>query len=276
MINNLYGNKLTNKIYEEISKECQNKHFKLANILVGDDYGSLAYEKRMRKVANELSVEVISLRLLKTVSEEKLIDEISKLNEDLTVDGILLQLPLPKGFNTVRVIEAIDYQKDVDGVHPYNLGWLFSGYPKVIPCTPKAVMRLLGEYDIELKGKNVVIVGRSNSVGKPLFSLMSKADATVTLCHSKTRDLFQLTQKADIIVTAIGVANYFDESYFNENSIIIDVGINQGENGICGDVAYHLVADKVQAITPVPKGIGSLTMTMLFENLVEIAKSRRR
>ena len=276
MINNLFGDVYAKELNEELKSKCQKLQPSLAVISAGADYGSKKYAEAIKRKCDELGINISEYHYPAEIGEEELIMMIKALNDDVKTDGILLQLPLPKRLSSEKIIEQLDPNKDVDGIHPFNMGLLFSGEPKLIPATAKAVMRLLAYYKIPLIGKEVTIVGRSNAVGKPLIALMLKENATVTVCHSYTRDLFQLTGKSGIIVSAIGRAKYLDEKYFNTDSIVIDVGINQDENGICGDVDYARVAAKVAAITPVPKGVGALTMMMLMENLTEIAAKNRR
>ena len=276
MSKNLYGTEPAKVVMEKLQLKCQNLKPQLAIVLVGDDFGSRQYTKQIEKSAGNLGIETQVIEFDESVAEATLIGKIKELNLNKNTDGIIVQLPLPSSINTQKVIETIDPGKDVDGLHPYNLGRLMAGLPALVPCTAKAVMRLLEYYNYELTGKNVAIVGRSLSVGKPLSALMTKADATVILCHSKTEALFQITQKADIIVAAIGKALFFDDSYFNASNVVIDVGINSVPQGICGDVDYQKVAEKVAAITPVPKGVGSLTIAMLMENLVMACENRRR
>jgi len=276
MIKNLYGEEIAKTIKSELQIQCSALKPKLAIISSGDDFAGNQYIRQIEKSAKTLGVEVQLLSIPLAVTEEELIENIKELNSDEEIDGIIVQVPLPAGINTQRVIESLDVKKDIDGLHPYNLGRLFSGLPTLVPCTAKAVMRLLEHYNYDVTGKNVIVVGRSLAVGKPLSALLTKADATVVLCHSKTAELFKITQKADIIITAIGKPSFFDETFFSSDSIVIDVGINAKENGVCGDVDYQKVAAKVQAITPVPKGVGSLTIAMLLENLVEVSRKRRR
>ena len=272
----LYGDTYAKELSEELKNKCAKLKPVLAVVSAGADYGSKKYAEAIKRKGEELGIEVVESHYPAEVNESVVLNKIKELNEDDNIDGILLQLPLAKGLNQEKIIADLDPNKDVDGIHPYNMGRLFSGEPQVIPATAKAVMRLLDYHQISLAGKEVTIVGRSNAVGKPLIALMLKENATVTICHSRTVDLYQSTKKSAIMVSAVGKAKFFDAKYFTAASIVIDVGINQDENGICGDVNFEQVVDKVTAITPVPKGVGALTMMMLMDNLTELAKDRRR
>ena len=218
-----------------------------------------------------------------TFSEEELLNEIKQLNEDETVDGILVQLPLPKHINEDKVLEAIDpskdvvdmvqvgnESKDVDGFHPENVAKLFLGQRSLVPCTPKGMMVLLDEINYDLTGKEVVVVGRSNIVGKPVALLCLQKNATVTIAHSKTKNLKEVCQRADVLIAAVGRAKMINSDYVKEGAVVLDVGINRDENNkLCGDVDFEDVKDKVYAITPVPGGIGPMTITMLLQNTLE-------
>ena len=202
--------------------------------------------------------------------EEVLLNEIKQLNEDETVDGILVQLPLPKHINEDKVLEAIDPSKDVDGFHPENVAKLFLGQRSLVPCTPKGMMVLLDEINYDLTGKEVVVVGRSNIVGKPVALLCLQKNATVTIAHSKTKNLKEVCQRADVLIAAVGRAKMINSDYVKEGAVVLDVGINRDENNkLCGDVDFEDVKDKVYAITPVPGGIGPMTITMLLQNTLE-------
>jgi len=275
MINNLFGDVYAKELNEKLKKRFENLDATLAVVSAGADYGSNTYAQAISRKCEELKINIQEFHFPEDVEEESVIAKLEELNNDCDIDGILLQLPLAKSLDQNKIIEKLDPKKDVDGIHPYNMGCLFSGKPAIVPATAKAVMKMLAYHEIALAGKEVTIVGRSNAVGKPLIALMLKENATVTVCHSQTRDLFQLTRKSAIIVSAIGRAKFLDDKYFDANNIVIDVGINQDENGICGDVDYGKVADKVAAITPVPKGVGALTMMTLMENLAEIIEDNR-
>lgn len=240
----------------------------LAVILVGDDKASETYVASKQKQCHEVGILSVSEFLDKDTSEAELIALIEKFNQDETIDGILLQLPLPKHLNEDLILRHIDPSKDVDGLHPLNAGLLFDGKPQFIPCTPKGIMAIFSWYKIDLSGKNVLVIGRSRLVGKPLAMLLMQADATVSIAHSKTKDLKKLCQAADILCVAMGREKFITESYTHPEQIIIDVGIHRTEAGLCGDVD-PLVYDKVKAITPVPRGVGPMTIASLLLNTYE-------
>lgn len=210
------------------------------------------------------------LRYDDSFSESNLLEEINRLNNDNSVDGILVQLPLPEHINEEKILNTIDPDKDVDGFHPQNVAKLFLGQHSLVPCTPKGMLVLLEEINYDLKGKEVVIVGRSNIVGKPASLLCLQKDATVTIAHSKTKDLKKVCSRADVLIAAIGKAKFFNHEYVKDGAVVLDVGINRDENNkLCGDVDFDDVKDKVKAITPVPGGIGPMTITMLMQNTLE-------
>lgn len=248
----------------------------LAVVLVGDDPASQVYVKAKTKAAREAGVEPRDYRLANTTSPAELMSLISRLNADRDVDGILVQLPLPAQFDTDAVIRAIDPTKDVDGLHPLNLGYLAQGKPVAVPCTPKGCMRLLAEVGCNPSGLGAVVLGRSVLVGKPMTLLLQNASATVTLCHSKTRDLAAEVKRADIVVAAIGRPEQVLGSWIKEGAVVIDVGINRQADGtLVGDVEFDAAAQRAAAITPVPGGVGPMTIACLLENTVEAAKRRR-
>ena len=242
---------------------------KVVSILVGNDGGSVFYINNQEKVATSLGVYFEKLLLDETISEDHLINEIEKLNNDNNVHGIILQLPLPKGINEKKVINAISVDKDIDCLTYENQGKLYCGEKVFLPCTPNSVITLLEKYEIELEGKNVVVIGRSNIVGKPVAQLLLNKNATVTICHSRTKNLQDICRNADIIVVAIGRPKYLNEEFVNENSIVIDVGTSSLDGKITGDVDFERVSDKVNMITPVPGGVGALTTTLLIKNACE-------
>ncbi len=248
----------------------------LAVVLVGDDPASQVYVKSKTKAAREAGVEPRDYRLPATTSQAELLGLIATLNADRDVDGILVQLPLPPQFDTDAVIRAIDPAKDVDGLHPLNLGYLAQGKPVFVPCTPKGCMRLLAEVGCNPSGVAAVVLGRSVLVGKPIAMLLQNASATVTLCHSKTRDLAAEVKRADIVVAAIGRPGYVRGEWIKDGAIVIDVGINRTPDGtLVGDVQYAAAAERASAITPVPGGVGPMTIACLLENTVEAAHRRR-
>ena len=243
---------------------------KLSVVIVGNDPASHTYVRNIAKTM-EVNNVVCDIHMLEeTTSEEEVINLIESLNVDETVDGIFLQIPLPKHINNANVTEKIHPDKDVDGLSPTNLGKLMVGRDCYVPCTPQGIMHLLKTTGIELEGKQAVMVGRSMSVGKPMVSLLEKENATVTLCHSKTKNLQEVTKQADILVVAVGRPHMITKDYIKENAVVIDVGINVNEEGkIIGDVAFDDVLDKVSYITPVPKGVGPMTNAALLKNVLK-------
>lgn len=247
----------------------------LAAILVGEDPASQIYIRNKTKRFDTLGLNSEIYRLESSVSEQELLELIAKINSDNSFHGILVQLPLPKHIDSDKVIHAIDPTKDVDGFHPENAGLLAIGKPRFVPCTPKGIMFMLKYFQIDLNGKHVVVVGRSNIVGRPvsvLSSLKALGNATVTLCHSGTSDLKYFTKQADVVVAAMGSPEFLDASFIKEGACLIDVGINRiernGKSIIVGDVNQSSVMGKASALTPVPKGVGPMTIAMLVENTV--------
>ncbi len=263
--------KIINNLKEKVSKLV--KIPTLAVILVGDDKASKIYVNKKNECAKNIGINSICLNFPETVSEEELQKEIEKLANNSDIDAILVQLPLPKHINKNNIINKIPAKKDVDGFHPYNLGCLLSGVkPFAVPCTPKGIMRILNEYAIKVEGKNIVVIGRSNIVGKPLAQLMLNENATVTVCHSKTKNLKEITNKADVLIVATGKPKLIDASYVKEDSVIIDVGISRQNDGkLSGDVDFETVKNKAAYITPVPGGVGPMTIAMLMENTIELS-----
>ena len=269
------ADKITQNLKNEVSK--LDKKPKLAVILVGDNPASEIYVRNKEKRAVEIGFESLVLPLPKDISEENLLEHIYILNEDENINAILIQLPLPAHINKQRIMEAIEPIKDVDGFTSYNFGRLALGYkPYSYPCTPKGIIRLLDEYNIEIEGKNALVIGRSIIVGKPVSLLLQSRNATVTTAHSKTKNLKELASKADIIVSAVGKPRFITADYVKENAIIVDVGINRTENGLCGDVDFVNVKEKTSFITPVPKGVGPMTIAMLMENTLELYKIQQK
>ena len=269
--------KRKDKLKEKIDqlKQSGKRIPKLVVILVGEDPASKTYVRNKERGCEYTGILSKIIRLEDTISEETLVNEIEKLNNDDTVDGILVQLPIPKHINEERILNLIDPSKDVDGFHPDNVAKLFLGQKGIVPCTPKGMMVLLDEINYDLTGKHVVVVGRSNIVGKPVSLLCLQRNATVTMCHSKTANLKEECQKADVLVAAIGKPKFFDGSYIKEGAVVLDVGINRDENNkLCGDVDYASVKDKVSYITPVPGGVGPMTIAMLLENTLETYLAR--
>ena len=269
------GKKVASEIKEEIKSYIKNRKDnglkvpKIVSILVGNDGGSIFYINNQEKVANSLGINFEKKILNENITEEKLIDIIEDLNNDEEVNGIILQLPLPKTFNKDRVINKISPNKDIDCLTFVNQGKLYCGEKTFLPCTPNSVLTLLEKYSIDLEGKNVVIIGRSNIVGKPTAQLLLNKNATITVCHSKTKNLKDICKKAEIIIVAIGRAKFLTEEYVNENSIVIDVGTSSVDGKIVGDVDFENVESKVSMITKVPGGVGALTTTLLIKNSCE-------
>jgi methylenetetrahydrofolate dehydrogenase (NADP+)/methenyltetrahydrofolate cyclohydrolase len=245
----------------------------LAVILVGHDTASAAYVNMKKKACDRVGFYSITHDMPESISQEAIEKTIIMLNNDSNVDGILIQLPLPSHIDTTKLLELVDPQKDVDGFHPFNVGRLTTGLDGFVPCTPLGVMELLKEYKIDVKGKNCVVVGASNIVGKPMSSLLLNANATVEVCHLFTDDLKKHTLNADIILVGVGVINLIQEDMVKDETIIIDIGINRGDDGkLTGDVDFKNVADKCSYITPVPGGVGPMTIAMLLSNTLKAAK----
>jgi methylenetetrahydrofolate dehydrogenase (NADP+)/methenyltetrahydrofolate cyclohydrolase len=277
----LDGKKLSAKIRENVKVEVQKLQKKditpgLAVILVGEDPASAAYVKMKSKACKDAGIYGIVHEMPESISQDKMLEIIEMMNQNPNIDGILVQLPLPKQIDTTVVLEAIDPSKDVDGFHPYNVGRVVAGLDGFVPATPYGVMKLLEEYDIDPKGKNVCVVGASNIVGKPMATLMLNANATVEICHIYTKNLKEHTLKADIICVGVGVVNLIKEDMVKDDAIIIDIGINRLENGkLTGDVDFEAVSSKCSYITPVPGGVGPMTIAMLLENTIKSAKNRK-
>ena len=253
----------------------------LCAVLVGEDPASQIYVRTKSKKLKFLGLVSETIMLDADVTEQKLLSVVQDLNANTKFHGVLVQMPLPKHINSQNIINSIDPNKDVDGFHPENVGWLSIGRPRFIPCTPKGIMRIFKHYSIDLSGKDIVVIGRSNIVGRPISILVSSNDAngTCTLCHSRTKNIYDFTKIADIIISAIGVPNFLKSDMIKKDSIIIDVGINRidsdNEKGyeILGDADYESVFDKVSHITPVPGGVGPMTIAMLVENTIEAAEN---
>lgn len=247
----------------------------LAVILVGEDKASQTYVASKEKACHEAGIVSVMHRLPETTSQSELLALIDVLNLDDSIDGILVQLPLPKHIDTNKILESISPVKDVDGFHAVNVGKLVSGLDGFVPCTPLGIMEILKEYDIDVSGKNVCVIGRSNIVGKPMANLMLNASATVTITHSKTKNLKEICLNSDVIVAAIGKPNFVTADMVRDGAIVIDVGINRLDNGkLVGDVDFDAVAPKTSFITPVPGGVGPMTIAMLLSNTIKSAKNR--
>ncbi len=272
------GKEVALKIKEEIKtfveerKKNKLRIPKIASILVGNDGGSIYYMSSQEKVANSLGVDFLKIILEENVTDDDVINEIHKLNEDINVQGIMLQLPLPKHLNEKKIIKEISVKKDIDCLTFESQGKLYMGEKGFLPCTPNSVITLIKSLNIDITGKEVVVLGRSNIVGKPVAQLLLNENATVTICHSKTKDLKEVCSKADILVVAIGKPKFIDEEYIKENAIVIDVGTSSFEGKITGDVNFDKVIDKASFVTPVPGGVGALTTTLLIKNSCEALK----
>lgn len=244
-----------------------NKQRTLAIVSVGDDPASAVYVRNKIKACEKAGIKVVHLWHGANCPEYFIVDLIKELNVSPEVHGILVQLPLPPHIDSKRILSLIDWDKDVDGFHPYNMGRLSAGDPAIVPCTPKGIMQLLSNYDITVEGKHCVIVGRSNIVGKPLAMMMLNENATVTICHSYTKDLPSLTRQADILVAAVGKPRFITADMVKPGAVVIDVGINRVDGKLCGDVDYDAVAKVASHITPVPGGVGPMTVAALIDNM---------
>ncbi len=269
------GKKISNQIKDELKEEVaalkeQGKQVTLAVIQVGEDPASTVYVGNKKKACAYIGIESQAYELAETITEKELLELIDKLNQDKGVNGILVQLPLPKHIDEDRVIRAIDPAKDVDGFHPQSVGQLSIGQKGFVSCTPAGIIQLLKRENIDIEGKECVIIGRSNIVGKPMSMLLLRENGTVTVCHSRTRNLKEVAKRADILVVAIGKPKFITSEYVKEGAVVIDVGIHRMENGkLCGDVDFEDVAPHASAITPVPGGVGPMTIAMLMNNCVE-------
>lgn len=274
--------KITSELAETVRtiREKDGRAPKLAVVLVGNDPGSQIYVRNKEKACAKTGIKSKVWSMPATVTQEELEELLKALNEAQNTDGILLQLPLPKGLDAQACLNLINPAKDVDGFHPVNMGRLALGLPGIRPCTPAGIMRLLKYYDIQVPGKRAVIVGRSNIVGKPLSLMLAAqnddANATVTIAHSRTKDLPGLCREADILAVAIGRAKFITKSMVKPGAVVIDVGMNHFEGKLCGDVDFEAVKEIVQAITPVPGGVGPMTIAMLMHNTVEVYLARNR
>ncbi|MBE5104178.1 bifunctional methylenetetrahydrofolate dehydrogenase/methenyltetrahydrofolate cyclohydrolase FolD [Bacillus thuringiensis] len=245
----------------------------LAVILVGEDPASRSYVKGKEKGCEQVGIYSELIELPETITEERLLAEIDRLNGDDRINGILVQLPLPKHIEEKAIIERISPEKDVDGFHPISVGRMMTGQDTFLPCTPHGIVELVKETNLDISGKHVVVIGRSNIVGKPVGQLFLNENATVTYCHSKTQNIKEVSKLADILIVAVGRPKMVTADYIKEGAIVIDVGVNRLETGkLCGDVDFDNVLDVAGYITPVPKGVGPMTITMLLHNTVESAK----
>jgi methylenetetrahydrofolate dehydrogenase (NADP+)/methenyltetrahydrofolate cyclohydrolase len=271
------GKKISTEIKDETRDKvaelkAQGKEISLAVVQVGDNPASCVYVRNKKKACEYVGIKSVSHELPEETTEAELLDLIDKLNNDDSINGILVQLPLPAHMDENKVIDAISPYKDVDGFHLMNVGALSTGQNGFISCTPYGIIQLLKRSNIDIAGKHCVVIGRSNIVGKPMSMLLLRENGTVTVVHSKTQNMKEITKQADILIVAIGKPKFVDDTFVKEGAVVIDVGINRDEdNKICGDVDYDKVFDKVSAITPVPGGVGPMTIAMLMNNCLEAA-----
>jgi methylenetetrahydrofolate dehydrogenase (NADP+)/methenyltetrahydrofolate cyclohydrolase len=272
----LDGKKIADMRLEILKEEIEDSGLypRLATVIVGNDPASRMYIRMKHRACEKTGIGSVGMELAGDVTTEHILQTVTQLNNDADINGILIQLPLPKQVDTAQVIAALSPEKDVDGFHPFNLGLLFSGRPRFAPCTPKGIMTLLREYKIEVAGTRAVVVGRSIDVGRPMAALLTNADATVTICHSKTKNLTGELQQADILVSAIGRAHYITREMVRPGASVIDVGINNLNGKLVGDVDFEKVQHIASAITPVPGGVGPMTIAILMENTVKAATVR--
>ncbi|MGY3714191.1 bifunctional methylenetetrahydrofolate dehydrogenase/methenyltetrahydrofolate cyclohydrolase FolD [Sutcliffiella cohnii] len=247
----------------------------LAVILVGDDPASHSYVKAKKKACEEAGIKCIVEQYPTSLTESELVNRIDDFNKDCAIDGILVQLPLPKHINELAIIEKISPEKDVDGFHPINIGRMMINQETFLPCTPYGILEMIKSLKVSITGKHVVVIGRSNIVGKPVGQLFLKEDATITYCHSKTKNMEEITKRADILIVAVGKPNIITANFVKDGAIVIDVGVNRLENGkLCGDVNFQEVKEVASYITPVPGGVGPMTITMLLQNTLQSASKK--
>lgn len=272
------GKKLAKEIQEKVTREVaelvkEGKKPGLAVVLVGDNQASRTYVRNKQKRTEEAGMKSVLIELPENVTEEKLLSVVEELNEDKTIHGILVQLPLPEHISEEKVIDTISYDKDVDGFHPVNVGNLFIGKDSFVPCTPAGIIELIKSTGTQIEGKRAVVIGRSNIVGKPVAQLLLNENATVTIAHSRTKDLPQVAKEADILVVATGLAKFVKKDYIKPGAVVIDIGMDRDENNkLCGDVDFDDVVEEAGFITPVPGGVGPMTITMLLANTLKAAK----
>jgi len=247
----------------------------LATIIIGEDPASQMYVRMKHRACESVGIRSVGVVLPGDVTTADVLEAVEKLNNDPEVNGVLIQLPLPQQIDTPAVIAAVSPDKDVDGFHPLSMGKLFAGEPVFVPCTPGGIMTIFEDYDISLTGKRAVVIGRSVDVGRPMAALLLNANATVTICHSKTENLSEITKEADILVSAIGRARFVTADMVKDNAVVIDVGINYDDEGnLCGDVDFEAVSQKASALTPVPGGVGPMTIATLMENTWKAANQK--
>jgi methylenetetrahydrofolate dehydrogenase (NADP+) / methenyltetrahydrofolate cyclohydrolase len=272
----LDGKKCSEMLLELVKEQIEESglHPHLATVIVGSDPASQMYVRMKHRACERVGIGSVGIELPADTVTAKVLEKVRQLNADPEIDGILVQLPLPKQVDAERVIEAIDPVKDVDGYHPENMGLLFSGRPRFSSCTPAGIMTLLAEYKVPVAGARAVIAGRSIDVGRPMAALLLNADATVTICHSKTKNLAEELKQADILVSAIGRAHFIQPAMVKPGAVVVDVGINQLDGKLVGDVDFEAVKEIAGAITPVPGGVGPMTIATLMENTFRAAKVR--
>lgn len=272
------GKEISAEIKDELKQEvaamkAEGKEIALAVIQVGEDPASSVYVRNKKKACEYIGITSVSYEIPEDSTQQELLDLVEKCNKDPKINGILVQLPLPPHMDEDAVIHAIDPKKDVDGFHPVSVGNMVIGNDGFLPCTPAGIIELLKRSGVEIGGKECVVVGRSNIVGKPMSMLLLRENGTVTVCHSRTRNLREVCSRADILVVAVGRPKFIDASYVKEGAVIIDVGIHRNENNkLCGDVDFDAVKEKTSAITPVPGGVGPMTIAMLMKNCVQSKK----
>lgn len=272
------GKQISKEIKEELKIEVehlkqQGREICLAVVQVGNDPASTVYVNNKKKACAYIGIRSESYELPETITERELLELVERLNTDEKVSGILVQLPLPKTLNEEKILRAISPEKDVDGFHPVSVGRLWLGEKGFLSCTPAGIIQLLKRSGISIEGKECVVVGRSNIVGKPMAALLLRENATVTIAHSKTRNLKEVTKRADILIAAVGHQQMIDDSYIKEGAVVIDVGMHRNaQNKLCGDVDFEKVKEKASAITPVPGGVGPMTIAMLMNNCLETAR----
>jgi methylenetetrahydrofolate dehydrogenase (NADP+)/methenyltetrahydrofolate cyclohydrolase len=273
----LDGKKLSEKIKEEVKKEVEELKKEgivpgLAVILVGNNPASQTYVKMKKNACEKVGMYSVVHEFPENITEKELLSTIDMINNNPNIHGLLVQLPLPKHIDTTKILEAVAPEKDVDGFHPYNMGRLVEGLESFAPCTPLGVMELFKEYNIDVKGKDVCVVGASNIVGKPMWALLVNAWATVDICHIETRDLAAHTKRADIVIVGVGKPNLITADMVKDGAIVVDIGINKVDGKIVGDVDFENVSKKASYITPVPGGVGPMTIAMLLKNTIKAAK----
>ncbi|WP_347862774.1 bifunctional methylenetetrahydrofolate dehydrogenase/methenyltetrahydrofolate cyclohydrolase FolD [Salimicrobium sp. PL1-032A] len=273
----IYGSELAQQIRGELKEEVEQLHQsgvrpKLSVIIIGDDPASKSYVKGKQKASNKIGMDADLWEYDSSLSEAELLDKIKELNDDSEVHGILVQLPLPDHIDEQKVIEAIDPSKDVDGFHPISVGKMMTGQDTFLPCTPHGIIVMLERSGIQIEGKHAVILGRSNLVGKPVGQLLLNKNATVTYCHSRTENLKEITTQADILIVAVGRPSIISSEDIKEGAAVIDVGVNRVDGKLTGDVDFDSAKEVASYLTPVPKGVGPMTITMLLYNTIEAAK----